>query len=102
MSACIRSDGPTAQPSFHPVALNVFPALPTVMVRSHIPGNVAAHMGEIIGSWSSISLPRKAYTDIWRVKYKYMTCNKPLRSGLSISKDYYTDIIYMAKININR
>lgn len=29
------------QPSFHPVTLNVFPALPIVTVRSHIPGSVA-------------------------------------------------------------
>ena len=31
------------QPTFHPVALKVFPAQPTVMVLSHIPGRVATH-----------------------------------------------------------
>jgi hypothetical protein len=33
--------GPYAQPIFHPVTLNVFPADPIVIVLSHIPGRVA-------------------------------------------------------------
>ena len=33
--------GPYAQPIFHPVTLNVFPADPIVIVLSHIPGKVA-------------------------------------------------------------
>jgi len=33
--------GPMDHPSLQPVTLKVLPALPTVTVRSHIPGNVA-------------------------------------------------------------
>ena len=37
----MRCSGPIDQPSFQPVTLNVLPALPIVIVLSHIPGNVA-------------------------------------------------------------
>ena len=43
--SCIRCLGPMDQPNFHPVTLNVFPALPMVMVRSHMPGKVAEKDG---------------------------------------------------------
>lgn len=39
----MRGAGPYAQPVFHPVTLNVFPAEPMVTVRSHIPGRVATN-----------------------------------------------------------
>lgn len=40
--ASIRWEGPTAHPVFHPVTLNVFPALPMLMVLSAIPSKVAS------------------------------------------------------------
>lgn len=39
--ASIKLAGPTAQPVFQPVTLNVFPALPMFMVLSAIPSKVA-------------------------------------------------------------
>ena len=39
--AWIKCLGPIDQPSFQPVMLKVFPALPMVMVLSHIPGSEA-------------------------------------------------------------
>lgn len=33
--------GPIDQPNFHPVILNILPALPIVIVRSYMPGIVA-------------------------------------------------------------
>lgn len=40
----MRLAGPYAQPVFHPVTEKVFPAEPIVIVRSHIPGNVARNI----------------------------------------------------------
>ena len=37
----MRSAGPVAQPIFQPVIDNDFPALPSVTVRSAMPGSVA-------------------------------------------------------------
>jgi hypothetical protein len=43
---CINFAGPYAQPIFQPVTLNVFPPLPMLIVRSHIPGKLAAEMAK--------------------------------------------------------
>ena len=40
----MRSAGPQAQPTFHPVKENVLPWLEIVTVRSAIPGRVASGM----------------------------------------------------------
>ena len=44
----MRFAGPIPHPSFHPVALKVFPALPIVTVLSHIPGSDAVNGGSIL------------------------------------------------------
>lgn len=46
--ASIRLAGPTAQPVFQPVTLNVFPALPMLMVLSAIPSNVAKRQNFVV------------------------------------------------------
>ena len=50
----MRFSGAMAQPSFHPVALKVFPALPKVIVRSHMSGRVAKKQN-IIGKYITTS-----------------------------------------------
>lgn len=49
----MSSAGPYAHPVFHPVTEKVFPAEPMVMVRSHMPGNVAGR--EKATGYNSIS-----------------------------------------------
>lgn len=49
----MRGAGPYAQPVFHPVTLNVFPAEPMVTVRSHIPGSVATNK-KVDLSWKTV------------------------------------------------
>ena len=47
--------------TFHPVALKVFPAQPTVIVLSHIPGRVATH-GKMFAMNSSSKIHSVTYT----------------------------------------
>ena len=51
-TARMRSVGPVAQPTFHPVNEKLLPALPSVIVRSAMPGRVA------MGMWGCPSYQR--------------------------------------------
>ena len=60
----IRCSGPKAQPSFHPVTENVFPAEPTVIVLSHIPGKVAMRIispSNTMCSYTSSAITRTSW-----------------------------------------
>ena len=48
-TASVSGGGAMAQPTFHPVTLNVLPMLSMVIVRSRMPGSVA------IGTWRAPS-----------------------------------------------
>lgn len=73
--------------TFQPVALKVFPALPTVMVRSHIPGRLA--VGNTSSWWMAI----------WRSVYpvKLWLCLTYLYMFVSVISEPLVDLVAEAQ-----
>lgn len=79
----MRGAGPYAQPVFHPVTLNVFPAEPMVTVRSHIPGRVAANTTFHFTKATNIVLVKPPAIEKTNL-IKYIICNKTMQNSFRI------------------